>query len=193
MRWALAKAFSVAAPVAPPPTRKQTLVPTSSQTTGASGLAALAVSVMIGRRRVVDLDQLRPIASLLERLRDDHRHGVADVTHPVRRQDGVGRHERLAAIAVLQGTDERHVAKALGNDVGTGQDAKYARRLDGRLGIDTLDGRVRVRRAQDIGVSLAIGVDIIDIASGPGEEALILFPRGRLANTEFHGESAFNG
>ena len=57
------------------------------------------------------------------------------------------------------------------DDVGAGEDRDDARRLQRRGSVDLVDRRMRVRRAQEIGVGLARTIDVVDVVALAGDEA----------------------
>ena len=64
-----------------------------------------------------------------------------------------------------------------------GEDLDHARHLLGRRGVDALDLGVGVRRAQEVGVGRARERQIVDIAAGPGQEALVFRPKNAGADS----------
>ena len=62
-------------------------------------------------------------------------------------------------------------ADLVGGDVVAGEDRDDARRLQRGGRIDLVDRRMRVRRAQKIGVGLARTVDVVDVVALAGDEA----------------------
>jgi hypothetical protein len=78
------------------------------------------------RRFVIDLD---PIGSVLRSelgFGDHHRHGLADIHHPLARQRVPMRHQKLAAVAAGKRRVARHTADAGRIDVGGGHDRDHA-------------------------------------------------------------------
>ena len=73
----------------------------------------------------------------------------------------------------------------LGRGIGAGQHAEHAGRGLRLRGIDAPDARMRVRRMTSDAVALVRQVDVVDIATAAGEEALVLDPAHRLTDSEF--------
>ena len=94
------------------------------------------------QRRPVDLDRLDRIAGLIDRVRDDEGHGIADMAHLVLRQDRIRRPGERIDFQIEQA---RQVAEIL--DVLRRQDRADARQAAGAAGIDR-EFRMRMRRAQ---------------------------------------------
>ena len=85
MRAARANAASVAA-LSPASTVKASLPGLSSHTAGAPGAAAASAETTARQRLVLDREQLGRVLRLVQRLRDDERDRLADITHPLLRQ-----------------------------------------------------------------------------------------------------------
>ena len=134
-------------------------------------------------RLVVDLDQFGGILGLGQRLGDHHRHRIADIPHAVGHQRRPLRREHRAAVGPLA----RHVglghAEPVRLDVVAGIDGHHARCRFRRVDIDRPDLRVGMRRADEDGVGLARQVHVVDEAPLPAQQARILEPQDRLADT----------
>ena len=61
--------------------------------------------------------------------------------------------------------------------IGGGEDAEHAGNRARGFGVDALDRRVRVRRADHLHPALAGDVDILDVVAAPGQEARIFKAR----------------
>src|SRR5262249_16848850 len=70
--------------------------------------------------------------------------------------------------------------------VGAGENGEHPRSCFGRRRIDALDARVGVRRHHHHAVALLRHLDIVDITAAAGDEAGVLEPGNRLADTEFY-------
>src|SRR6185312_1581065 len=77
---------------------------------------------------------------------------------------------------------------ALGQ-VGGGEDGGDAGRLAGRADVDVRDARVRQRAAHDESVQRALGGEVIDVLTAPGEQRRVLAAGDRLSD-EGHGRSS---
>ena len=130
----------------------------------------------------------------VERLRfgcgNDHRHRLADVAHPVRRQQHMRAGEHVAAarpgeLHVEFGLGHRIVRngrQAIGGAIGAGEDAEHARHGFRRRGIDGGYARMRMRRAHHRRIYLAVEIEIVGEAALAGDEPLVLFARQRFTN-----------
>ena len=87
-----------------------------------------------GQRVVVDADQFRRVLALVAAVGQDQGHGLADVAHPVGREQRLGRD-----VAALR----------RGGQVGGGEHGDHPGQLGGRAGVDPGDQRVRDRAAHD--------------------------------------------
>jgi hypothetical protein len=83
------------------------------------------------------------------------------------------------------GHDRHEAANLVGLDIGSRQHDENAGRRLGRRRVDALDARMSVRRHDQNAVALERHVDVVDIAAAAGDEAGILEPGNRLADTEF--------
>ena len=133
-----------------------------------------------GQHLVVDVDQRRGGTGLLDRLGHDHGHAVADVAHLA-----VGQHRVLGLLhrRAVQAVDQPAAGQAAdGLEVLAGEDAHDPRGLGGGRGVERLDARMRVRRAQEGGVGLARQGDVVGVLALTGQEAGVLAPLDRLAD-----------
>ena len=137
-----------------------------------------------GQRIVVDRDQFGGVLRLRGGLGDDQRDRVADVAHAAAREAGVRRREHRRAVGAFALKRHRRRAETVRGDVVAGEDRKHAGRCDRSYGIDGADRRMRVRRAQDVGVRLAGQVHVVDEASLAAEEARVLEPLDGLTDAE---------
>jgi hypothetical protein len=133
---------------------------------------------------IVDRDQLGGVARLLQGLRHHKGDAVADRADLSARQDRAERAVAFRAAHVL-GHDRHQASDLIGLGVGAGEHGENSRSRLGRRRIDALDTRVGVRRHHQHTVALQRHVDVIDIAAAAGDEAGILKPGNRLADTEF--------
>ena len=123
---------------------------------------------------VVDLQLLGRVLRLIQAVRDDHGHLVADVTHRILRQGGMGR--CLVRLTVLAGdrpaTDQ--AAQTIGGQMLAGEDRDHAGRGLGRVAVDRADPGVGVGRADEIGVRLARAVDVVGVVARSRQETEVL-------------------
>ncbi len=125
---------------------------------------------------VVDLDRLGGVLGLVVAVGHDHRHRVADIA------DGVDRHHRMRrrlvrlAVLVLDHPAADQAADLGVGDVLAGEDRDHARHRLGGRGVDALDLGVGVRRTQEVRVGRARERQVVDIAAGAGQEALVFRP-----------------
>jgi hypothetical protein len=126
-----------------------------------------------GQRLVLDRQHLGGVHGLLRRLRDHHRHRIADVTDAIARQRRARRLDRGRAVAPLARGVARQVAELVRRVVRAGEDRDHAGRLRRARGIDRPDARVRVRRPHDERIRLAREVHVIGVAPEALDEARV--------------------
>ncbi len=131
---------------------------------------------------VVDLDQLGRVLGLQIRLGHDQRDLVADVAHLALRQHRMaGLLHRRAVLAVDQPAAGQAADLGVGQ-VGASEDVQHAGRLQRRVELDGADARMRVRRAQEDGVGLAVQRHVVGVLAVAGEKALVFAPAQALAD-----------
>ena len=111
---------------------------------------------------------------MLTRVRDDEDDGIADVAHALARQQRARRGNGRRAVAALARAIARHVAHAVGGQVGAcehGEDARSTRR---RARVDPDDARVGVGRAHEHPVRLARHVEVVGVAAEAVEQPRVL-------------------
>ena len=120
---------------------------------------------------IVDDDLLRRFARLRISVGDDDGDMVADIADLAlsERRMSAGLHRRSVLRMDHPAADE--AADLVGRDVVAGEDRNHARGFQGGGSVDLLDRRMRVRRAQKIGVSLSRTVDVVDVVPLAGDEA----------------------
>src|SRR6185437_14848190 len=109
---------------------------------------------------------------------------IADMAHFVRREQRTAGIEEIRAVAVLQRRDAFDAAEPGGLNIGAGIDREHAGQALCRGRVDTVDLRMRMRRAQEGRIGLAARALVIDIAAGASDEAHILAATHRLADSE---------
>src|SRR5208337_4111283 len=74
------------------------------------------------------------------------------------------------------------VADLVGRELGAGQHRQHAGHGGGRLGVDRLDARMRVRRAQELNESLARPADVVGVLALAGDETEVFLAAHRRAD-----------
>ena len=138
-----------------------------------------------GQFLIIHRDPFGGVARLCRGLRHDQRDRMADMAHPVFRQNAVGRVRALRPVAVLDRNHAGQVAQTVGGHVGPCQDADHARRHQGVGNIDAENAGVGMGRAQDMGPGLAVDRGIVGIGACAGHQHPILDSGRSLANSEF--------
>ena len=120
---------------------------------------------------IVDNYLLRRFARLCISIGDHDGDMVADVANFAlsERRMSAGLHRRSVLRMDHPAADE--AADLVGRDVVAGEDCNHAGRFQGGGSVDLLDRRMRVRRAQKIGVGLSRTVDVVDVVPLAGDEA----------------------
>ena len=138
---------------------------------------------------IIDLDLLRGIFRLRERLGDDHSNGITHIVRLGVRDRRVWRHFHLRAVLGRDHPAANEIADLIGGKVCAGEHREHAWHRRGSLAVDVLDLGVGVRRAQEVGVALAGTAHVIRIVALAGDEALILFAANRRADSgRAHGD-----
>ena len=144
----------------------------------------------IGDRRqrfVVDCDKLGRIARFANRLRNDHRHRLADEAHAVFGQHRAQARGHRAPIAVSLRHAHLHRADARGAQVRCGKYSKHASRLAGLPGVDRNYARMHVRGAHENGVHRTGQDEVVDEAPGAGEQGVVFQALHRLTDAQLAG------
>jgi len=144
-----------------------------------------------GQRLVLDGDVFGGLDCVCTRLGDDQRHTLTGVADLVDRERKIGRLRRRPAVEILdwniariRAVEDRFVS--VGDVVAPGQHGQHARLRQRFRGVDRADARVRMRGAQDNGMSLTRGVDVVAERAAAGNEAHVLLARDRLADAVVH-------
>jgi hypothetical protein len=135
-----------------------------------------------GKHVVAHLDELGRVARLLLRLGDDHGDMVADVAHLALREHRVRRLLHRLAVDVGDQPAAGQAAELSAGNVLAGVHGEYAGRLLRLVGLDRLDGRVRVRRAHERGVALPRQRHVVRVLARAGQKAVVLFALDTCAN-----------
>ena len=136
-----------------------------------------------GLHVVVDLDRLGGVLGLVVAVGHDHGDRVADIAHRIDRHHRMRRRLVRLAVLVLDHPAADQAADLGVDQVLAGEDLDHARHLLGRRGVDALDLGVGVRRTQEVGVGRARERQIVDIAAGSGQEALVFRPKNAGADS----------
>ena len=135
-----------------------------------------------GRQRVVlDLQQLRRIARMVERVGRDHGDDVADMAHLARR------HRQMVGLAmaiagrVLDLADRRQMADLVRYKVVGGVDRRDAGRGEGGRLVDAGKPRMGVRRAHEQDGKRIGRRGVVGIAAAAGQQPAVLAARQWLA------------
>ena len=139
------------------------------------GLGADRLGGVDHRRQllIIDRDRLGRVARLRQRLRHNNGDMVADIAHLTLRQRRMraGAHRRAVLVVDHPAADQ--TADLVGGEIVSGEDAEHARHAGSGFRVDRLDLRMRMRRAQEIGMGLARPVDVVGIAALAGDETVI--------------------
>ena len=138
-----------------------------------------------GQGLVVDLDQLRRVLGLRERLRDDESDRITDVARTTLHEPVMRWRPHRRAVRTL--ALERHLHRAERGDVRAREDSEDTGCFQRGARVDGPNARVRVHRADDDRVRLAGEIDVVvKAALAPNEpgvlEALDALPDPELAH-----------
>jgi len=137
-----------------------------------------------------DREAFRSIHCLPQSLGDDDSDRLAAVAGFSDCQNRVRRDEERGAVVATQ----RHLVRvrrhgpvrdrlqAVLRRVAADQDRENARRTDPRSDVDADDPRMRVRRADQLGIGLARQVHVIGVPARPSQKAHVLAPPKRFAD-----------
>ena len=147
------------------------------------GAPVFSASTGVDDRRqhfVVDVDQFGGVLGLVGRFGDDQRDAVADVADLALRQYRMRR--LLHRLAVGAGDQPSARQSVDAGQVVAGEDRDDAGRGLRLGGVDAADLRMRVRRAQEIGVRVMLRVDVVGVLAGAGEKTIVFLAADRLAD-----------
>ncbi len=142
-----------------------------------------------GQGFVVDLDRLRGVLRLCQRLGDHEHDRLAEVAHFADRQRGARRIVARRAVLVVERGMAGNIAEPVGLHVLAGQHQQYAGHLARGRRVDAADVGVRDARAHHIGLRRLVEMDVVGIAARAGNQGLVFETPNGLANAEFHGDS----
>ena len=155
---------------------------------GSQRLAAIGDD---GKRLVIRLDYRRRVLGLIARVRDDHRHRLADMYDFAR---GEQRPVALLAVGRARQADDQAMLGEMGFQVVERPHRAHARCRLGRALVDPGDRGVGHGASHERGVQGSRQVDVVDEARPSAQQRRILDPRIRhllpLAGPGFRGRSA---
>ena len=135
-----------------------------------------------GQFAIVDIDLFAGIAGLCQRLGDHHRHRIADMADLTAGQRRMRRHFHRRAVLGMDHPATDQIADLVGCELGAVQNGEHARHARSLLAVDRFDGGVRVRRANEVSVSLARPIDVVGVVTLAGNETLVFLAAHRGAN-----------
>ena len=136
-----------------------------------------------GQHVIIDLHLLGCVLGLRQSLGDHHRDRIAHVACLAVGERRMRRHLHGRAVLGMDHPAADQIADLVGGKLGAGEHGEHARPRRRRFGVDPLDARVSVRRAQKIRMGLARAADIVGVVAFSRDEALILFAPYRGADT----------
>ncbi len=150
-----------------------------------------------GQRLVFDFDQLGRVAR--GERRPGHHRGerLAYVARALPRErpmrqldDSRAARRDESASANIQRVDRvgrvLDPGEAVGEVIGAREHRAHAGSAPRPARVDAHDARVGVRRAQERAMELSLQIDVVGVTPGPGEKALVLYARDRLADVALH-------
>ena len=133
---------------------------------------------------VVDLDRFGRALRLQARGRHHGRDRLAGKAHDLMRQQPARRHRHRLPVRTLKHRQCRNGADVVPDQVFAGVDGSDAVHLGRGLGIDRLDLRMRMRRAQHVQPQCPVFRLVVDELPLPGEQPLVFQTLDGLARTE---------
>ena len=121
---------------------------------------------------VFDRDQFGGIERLGQAVGDHHRDGLADMHDLALGEAGPVRERDLGAAAAWDRRMPRHAADAF--EIGGGQDADHARRLQRLIERDRHDAGMGIGRAHERDMRDALLLDIVDELAASADEGVVL-------------------
>jgi len=121
---------------------------------------------------------------LLEGRGHHSRDRIADVADAVERERAARRLFERRAVAARDRSLARQRPEAGSTVVGSGQDGEHARHRRRVRDVEPQDPRMRMGRAQEVGVRHAGRLQIVDKAPAAGHQPLVLDARHRLTDAE---------
>jgi len=131
---------------------------------------------------VLDVDQLGGVARAGVVLRDDDGNRIPHVAGLAHREHGMGRLLHRAAVLAVDQPAAGQAAHAGCGEILAGEHGDHPRAGQGGRRIDAGDAGMGVRRTYEAGPGLARQHDVVGVATGSGQEALVLAPGDALAD-----------
>jgi hypothetical protein len=135
-----------------------------------------------GQHRVIDFHFFRGIARLRQRLADHDGDRIADMAGFAVGEHRMRRHFHRRAVLGMNHPAADQIADLVAGELRAGEHREHARHGGRGFGVDRLDRRMGVRRADEIGESLARPVDVVGIVARAGDEAAIFLAAHRSAD-----------
>ena len=140
---------------------------------------------------VVDRDLLGRVARLRQAFGDHDRDRLAGITGLAARERRMRRHLHRRAVFRMNHPAANETAELGGGEVLAGEDGEHARHRRGGARLHMLDGRVRMRRADEHRVRLTGPGDVVGVLAPPGDETEILLASHRCAHAcRAHGPNS---
>ena len=133
-------------------------------------------------RLVVDHDPLGRFLRGPARVRDDHRHRVADVHRPLSREQRMRDVDGLLAVAARHPVRLAQRCDAVRLQIGAREHREDPRRCRRLRGVDGDDPRMCMGRAHDPRMGLMGALDVVDEPAPPAEQGGVFAPRDARAD-----------
>ncbi len=143
-----------------------------------------------GQRVVIDLDQFGGVLCLRQRLRNDHRDGVADIAGPIDNQRWALRREHRRPVGFFAGHPRLRHREPVCRVIGTRINRSHTRRGRGDRGLDRPYLGMCMGRPQKYRIELPGQVGVVLIPALALEQPRVLETGHRLADTELHHREA---
>jgi hypothetical protein len=134
---------------------------------------------------IIDLDQHGGVLRCGERLRDDHRHRIADIAHFAAREARMRPREGRRAVGAFPRQGEPRRAELFRRDIRLRENSEHAGRGLRGARVDGRDFRMRMRRAQEVSIRLPRQADVVDVATRAPQKPRILEAADRLTDSVF--------
>ena len=135
-----------------------------------------------GQSLVIDFDQLGGILRLQQRLGHHQCDLVADVAHLALGQHRMGRLFHRRAVFIVDQPAAGQAADFGIRQVLADENSDHAGRFFRRVKLDRFDAGMRMRRAQEHTVGLAVQGDVVGVLPGAGQKALVFAAQDGFAN-----------
>jgi len=139
-----------------------------------------------GQHLVADLDRLRRALCQHARGRNDRRDRLAGKAYNLMGEQPARRHRHRRAVGPLEDRECRQCADVILHQILAGEHGFDARHGGRRAGVDRLDLRMRMRRAQHMEPERAVVQLVVDELSLPGDQPKIFQALDGLSRTKTH-------